>query len=274
MSNNKLIHDGIPNISEYKDLLESEYFKKIEKYSNSFIKSVGNKIQSYNNKWVPDPLHQWSRQWEYPYIINQANKLKAKNLKALDLGAGMTFLPYYLQESTSIKKVIALDYDSSLSDLYESVNKKLKKKVEFNFHDIRELNQSNDEKYDFIYSVSVLEHTDNYEEIISSCHKLLKKGGKLSITFDISLDGNDDIPLDKAKELLASIEKAFKTKNLLKLINQRDKIVTSSYVARNIDTKLMPWKYPIINIIKPILKSGHIGSKYKNLTFCCVTVEK
>ena len=267
--------DGIPTIKNYLDLIESNDFKEVEAYSDKFIGKVGEKIQSYNNKWVPDPLHQWSRQWEYIYIIDQVLKTQKARQKVLDLGAGMTFLPYYLQELKNVDTVTALDYDASLAGLYDKVNKALAKKVEFRFADIRKLAKEKTESYDYIYSVSVLEHTDNYGEIVKNCYKLLKKGGKFSITFDISLDGNDDIPLKKAGQLMDSIQSTFKLKkDLKKLIDVEKKIVRSDEVIKNISKDLMPWKYPLLNVIKPMLKKGRPGSRYKKLTFCCVSVKK
>jgi len=169
---------------------------------------------------------------------------------------------------------VALDYDQSLGPLFESANRSIGEKVEFRFEDIRELGHLED-KYDFIYSVSVLEHTDNYIEIIRNCHDLLKPGGKFSVTFDVSLDGNDDIPVVAARRLLERLGSIFGVgEDLTRLLEFEDGIVTSSYVAQNIDRNLMPWRYPAINIFKPLFRHGRLGTKYKQLTFCCLTVRK
>lgn len=269
-----MYYEGTPSIADYLHYTQSRDFREIEDFSNQFQAKAAHLLAAYKRRWVTDPLHQWSRQWEYPYIINQARNPEGEGLSALDLGSGFTFLPYYLLKNTGITRVVALDYDESLAPLFESVNQSLGEEVEFRFDDIRELDHLG-EKYDFIYSVSVLEHTDNYAEIIRNCHDLLKPGGKLSITFDVSLDGNDDISLMGARQLLECLRSVFRVdEDLTRFLEFEDGIVTSSYVARNINRGLMPWRYPLVNVFKPIFKHGRLGTRYKRLTFCCLTVRK
>jgi len=269
-----MTYEGTPSIAEYLRYTQSRDFREIEEFSDQFQAIAAPLLVSYKRRWVSDPLHQWSRQWEYPYIIHQARNLEGENLRALDLGSGFTFLPYYHLKKTGISRIVALDYDPSLGPLFESVNRSTGEEVEFSCEDIREIGDL-EEKYDFIYSVSVLEHTDNYAEIIRNCHDLLKPGGKFSITFDVSLDGNDDIPVPAARQLLACLGSIFSVDgDLGELLEFEDGIVTSSYVARNIDRNLLPWRYPVINVIKPFITRGRLGSKYKQLTFCCLTVRK
>ena len=45
------------------------------------------------------------------------------------------------------------------------------------------------ESLDVICCISVLEHTDNYGEIVREFARVLKRGGLLVLTFDLSLDG-------------------------------------------------------------------------------------
>ncbi len=269
------LYEGIPLLKDYQELMSSKYFQQIEKYSNEFLEQCEPLLAPYSKRWVRDPLHQWSRQWEYPYIINSVKKLKDKTkASVLDLGSGVTFLPYYLSEVVGIKQVQALDYDKTLSDLIKRVNKFRGAKIDFTHKDIRVLEKSKKESLDLIYCVSVLEHTDQYESIIKSCYELLKPGGRFCLTFDISLDGYDEIPLKDARKLLVAVERIFKTSGLTKCLDQNfTKVVTSQKISK-INKKLMPWKYPFINIVRPALKLKGIGSAYKNLTFCCITVEK
>lgn len=274
MSAKPKLHGGIPMLAEYQKFVTSSDFKDIEAYSNQFISQVGGDITSYNNRWVPDPLHQWSRQWEYPFIIYSIKNLHRKGLKILDLGAGMTFLPYYLKDKLSADTVKALDYDQSLGSLYGRVNKARKTDIDFSWQDIRELSKASQEQYDVIYSVSVLEHTDQYADIIKSCYKLLKPGGIFCLTFDISLDRHGEISLAGARKLLKSISKTFQTGDLTNYLKSNfTDVVTSSQIAK-LDKKLMPWKYPLLNVIKPIIGLKGIGKPYKRLTFCCVSVRK
>lgn len=268
------LSDGVVTFKQYDQLVDSDYFKQVEWFSNGFVARVGPLIQRYNIRWVPDPLHQWSRQWEYIYIIDKIKKQNV-NARIVDLGAGMSFLPYYLKKQLGFKNFLAVDYDKMLASLYQKVNKKMRTAVDFEFGDMRKLGGIKTGSVDFVYSISVLEHTNDYQRILGEIHRILKPGGALSFTFDISLDGLDDIPLKKAKQLVASLEAVFKTKtqvNLDKDLLEPD-LVTSQKMSR-INKKLLPWKIPLINVVKHLLEYGRFGKAYKNLTFCCLSVTK
>lgn len=274
MANLDMLPDGLVDTDQYEKLTQSDFFKNIEQYSDSFIAKVGPMIQSYNIRWVADPFHQWSRQWEYPYIISRLEGAK-KDARIVDLGAGVSFLPYYLKEKLGLKNILAVDYDKSLDNLYDKVNSTVKETIEFQDGDMRNLSSIQDASADVVYSVSVLEHTDSYPTVLKEIHRILKPGGSLSLTFDISLDGLDDIPLERAKHLVESIEEVFGTKLKLDLEKglKKSGLVTSGLIAKR-DKALMPWQYPALNVIKHLIKHGKPGSMYKNLTFCCVTVNK
>jgi SAM-dependent methyltransferase len=273
---NNIITDGLVGIGAYDQLIKSAGFEEIESFSNNFINEAGPLVVSFDNRWIADPLHQWSRRWEYPYIIKNAALLDS-NATIIDLGAGMSFLTFFLEKKLNLKNITAVDYDKTLSELYEKVNEKIDANVKFQYGDMRNLLDLSSNSADFIYSVSALEHTNNYTEILKEIYRILKKGGKLSFTFDISIDGLDDIPVAKAEELVSALEEVFNTKvgiDIRTSINSNvGELVTSGYIA-SIDKRLMPWKYPLVNVLKPIAKRGKIGNLYKNLTFCCLTVVK
>lgn len=275
MDDNALLIDGLVDTGQYDKLTSSKFFKDVEAFSDDFIGKVGSLIQSYNIRWVRDPLHQWSRQWEYPYVISQAQGLDSKDVRIIDLGAGMSFLPYYLKQRLGLPNIIAVDYDKSLEKLYHRVNQTMGDPVEFMDGDMRNLHNIEDESADFVYSVSVLEHTDSYKKVLEEIHRILKPGGKLSLTFDISIDGLDDIPRERARELLQNLEAVFGLGLDLDLDTalEHPELVTSGKMAQR-DKKLMPWKYPSINVIKHLAKHRTPGKRYKHLTFCCLTVAK
>jgi 2-polyprenyl-3-methyl-5-hydroxy-6-metoxy-1,4-benzoquinol methylase len=271
------LNDGIPTMDEYHHLVNSGLFKEVEKYSDKFLSKFGQSITSYNKKWVKDPLHQWSRQWEYIYIVQNIEKhaKKKKKIKVLDLGSGITFLPYYLKDKLDIHSIKALDYDEMLHELYGAVNDAWAKPVDFLHKDMRDLGSMASKEFDHIYSVSVLEHTDRYESIIKDCHRLLKPGGKFSLTFDISLDSIDDIPVKEAKKLLNSLKRTFGDKrHASHFLQDLEKEIVVSHKIAKINKELTPWKYPQINIFKPLLQNKGFGTPYKKLTFCCLTLTK
>jgi hypothetical protein len=44
--------------------------------------------------WARDPLHQLSRQFEYPYAFERLLETSKTGKKVLDAGSGITFFPY------------------------------------------------------------------------------------------------------------------------------------------------------------------------------------
>ena len=64
--------------------------------------------------------------------------------------------------------------------------------VEFVGADLRKLPQPGNH-FDIIYCLSVLEHTRGYPEILLELRRVLRPGGTLVVTFDLSLDGDSDI---------------------------------------------------------------------------------
>lgn len=267
------VPDGLVTFRQYNQLVKSDSFKQVESFSDNFIAKAGPLIGRYNFRWVADPLHQWSRQWEYHYVINRI-KSQDSTARIVDLGAGISFLPYYLKKTFGFKNIFAVDYDKGLVELYKKVNRKIGCRIDFRYGDMRNLTGFKRSSVDFVYSVSVLEHTSDYEKILKQIYDILKPGGKLCFTFDISLDGLDEIPLNKAKQLVSITEKVFKTDLPIdfKSINNKD-LVTSQKVAK-INKRLLPWKFPLVNLAKHLIKHGRLGSLYKNLTFCCLTVTK
>ncbi len=205
-----ILYDGIPLVQDYAELIETKGFKEIESFSEKFLLNNLAPFTSYAHKWVKDPLHQWSRQWEYPYVYNKVRKVAEKEpeLKVLDAGSGVTFFPYYLNNELSSSNIYCCDYDEGLEKAYEEINFNSSKDIKFSTADLRSIPYEN-ESFHVIYCISVLEHTNEYEKIINEFYRLLKPGGALIVTFDVSLDGTHDIDVDEGERLLDSLSKQF-----------------------------------------------------------------
>ncbi len=276
------LHSGIPDIRIYEDLVKSDSFLEIEKYADAFLKKFDFLKDHYS--WVKDPFHQWSRQWEYPFIYNRINGYlannKSKMSRVLDAGAGITFFPYLLSELNAVDQVVCQDIDQQLSGLYRRVN------TEYQYTgpvlSVGELQrlQFRSNSFDIVYSISVLEHTDNYLEIVKEFHRVLKKNGMLILTFDIGIDGVSDISPEGAQDLLDSMNQYFQCEDqsagtISSIIDKtRNNIVTSCKLGKT-QSKLLPWKYPFISLIKSALKATAIPVRFsKNLTFYCGAFKK
>ena len=270
---------GIPTIKQYETSLQSKEFKALESYSDSFIIKNKRLITKYFNKWVKDPLRHWSRQWEYLFVYSSiiAYAKKNKKIKVLDAGSGITFFPYLLLTSVKNAQIVCYDYDESLRSMFSLVNKNLKKSIQFTTGDIRSL-PFKDNTFDVIYCVSVLEHTGEYETIIKEFHRVLKTGGILIVTFDVSIDRTADISPEKSKELLKLLNKYFPVKKpnqMYSLLNKyKSKDVITTHYFKKHNPSLLPWRYPLLTMAKSLLKFRLQKSLIKHLTFFCFVFQK
>ncbi len=270
------IDSGIPTIDAYNTLLKGELFSEMEAFSNKFLESNRPFLDEYSQKWVADPLHQWSRQWEYPYVFTRiseyAGRHQDREIEIMDAGSGVSFFPYFLSANLHNVHIQCCDRDSSLKDIYSNINHNIAIPVDFSVEDIGRVSFRSG-AFDIIYCISVLEHTDNFEQIIREFKRLLKHLGMLIVTFDISIDGDSDIPPLKAEELLQALRKHFSVEDdipstSLKEMAKSKDILTTRYI-KGIDRNLLPWKYPVLSALRPLLKFQIPKGLLKNLTIYC-----
>jgi len=269
------LYSGLPKIDDYQRLLHSDLFKSMESFSNEFVQSQSACLKGYRMKWVADPLHQWSRQWEYPFVYSRISEFSGNagpRLNILDAGSGVTFFPFFLSSRFSHAAVSCCDYDETLEEVYCRLNAHLTAPAQFVPGDLRHLPFQNN-AFDIVYCVSVLEHTDAYQTIVSEFKRVLKEGGMLIVTFDISVDGEADIPPEKAEELLEILYQHFPRSKKVAYLKLKEKVrerdlVTTRFV-RQANLGLLPWKYPLLTAIKPLVKLRLPRALYRNLTFYC-----
>ena len=97
--------------------------------------------------------------------------LDKKNKKVLEVGGGIHLLTNYLEmEGHDITSIEPGGFTGFTDDL----RKKILNKNKLNVFTTTVENFKTDEKYDFIFSMNVLEHTKDIENHIKSCLKLLK----------------------------------------------------------------------------------------------------
>lgn len=269
-----MLHPGIIKTDTYHQLLKSETFQSMEKFNDNFLEKYKNELNLYHSKWTNDSLHNWSRVWEYPFISEEIKKyLKTQpNAKILDAGSGLTFFSYMLKQLHPTVDVICTDYDPILVESYEKVNKKADKSVSFELGDLRKLSFE-DASFDIIYCVSVLEHTDTYPEIVKNFKRLLKPGGILIITFDISLNSDTDISIEGAQRLVENLNQNLKPvypeETISKDILAKNNVLTTNYVAK-FDKRLLPWRSPWKNAIKNLINFRVPRSIFSLACYCQV----
>ena len=273
------LSSGIPKDPDYRLLIQSERYKAMEKFSDSFLSINRKFLENYAKRWVRDSLHQWSRQWEYPYVFNRVETIikNRETSKILDAGSGITFFPYFLKSLYPSMDVYCADNDTNLESIYQQINMHGPVQVNFSCSDLKKLPFAL-EQFDVVYCVSVLEHTDDYAGIIEEFHKVLRPGGRLVITFDISLDGTRDISVEKGTRLLNSLAEKFDIVEDVSFelgsdVSASD--VFTTHTAKEIDPNLLPWKLPqFVYRLNSFLRGSRFGTWPPLLTVFCLNMEK
>ena len=169
----------------------SNTFDEASRYQKKFLQD--NKLTDYS--WSTNPLCQWSRYIEYPFVINAINSLSSENLTILDYGAGKTFLPFYLNE----KKHNVICYDIvDYSEYYKATS------IDFT-DNLKNLTKI----IDVAYSVSVLEHTEDPVDEIRKIHSILKDDGVFIMTFDVDCRGDLSISLEEFQKMVIFLNENF-----------------------------------------------------------------
>lgn len=274
------MRQGIPTIKEYQHAISTPFFKRLEKFSDKFLKSNKRYLHKYKYKWSGDPLHTWSRQWEYLYVVKNIMEYVSVNnrqIKILDAGSGLTFLSYYIGMEFSETNIVCCDRDLSLASIACNINKSIPYQVKYTISDLRSMPFVN-ESFDVIFCISVLEHARDIEDIVREFKRIMVKKGILILTFDISLDGKGEITVEGAAKLIGILNKYFPSGkdtfpiDLNEQLSRKD-LVTTSYFKRN-NAHLLPWKFPLLSQLKRFIKDGNFGPRIREYTFYCCNYEK
>jgi SAM-dependent methyltransferase len=279
------MNSALPKIPDYLKILETDSFKEMEIFSDKFLDLNKKNLTEYALKWVADPLHQWSRQWEYPYVYDKIAAYSAKSenssLRIMDGGSGVTFFPYFLTSKLPGSDLCCADMNSGYVDIFTNVNNTMDRAVKFTCCSLEKL-ESDNNFFDIIYCISVLEHTKNYQKIISEFSRVLKPGGKLILTFDLSLDGRNDISPKGARALLDAVEEKFIPDEILdkidgSLLSKNNLLNTKFAYAK--DPELI-WTTPppaykqFLENIKYLLRGKKWGKFPPLLTVFCASFTK
>ena len=142
---------------EIKDYIEKNFQFKTFVFQND--KNLED-IKNYYQNAKADSIHCYST----------ISKFLNKNSKILEVGGGIHLLTNYLNEEHYITSIEPGGFTGFTDDLRNQILDKNKLNV---FTTTLE-NFKTDEKYDFIFSMNVLEHTKDINLHIKSCLKLLK----------------------------------------------------------------------------------------------------
>lgn len=167
-------------------------FLDLEDNQSNFY-SVQDKVNGKPYAWPLRPLYEWSRRVEYPFVVSELPQ--KKRLRVLDAGSGVTFFPIYLAQVPGMY-VECLDREQSYVERMEQTCNLLGLSWSIPFHlgDLTKELPFNDGSFDVVLCISVLEHLPVVRQLeaVNELWRLVAPRGKLILTFDVCLAGDED----------------------------------------------------------------------------------
>jgi SAM-dependent methyltransferase len=199
------------NSPEWRDL-----FSALKKEQQLFLKHES-AFRSPEYIWPRDPLHNWSRQWEYPYVYHNLRRLREERsgpipARVIDLGSGVTFFPFALAKlgfdvvCSDIDPVCEADLNRAIPCVEHSAGR-----VSFRLS-TGGLLPFEEREADAIYCISVLEHVPNFEVTVREMARTLKSGGLMFLTVDLDLRGDLELGVERQKKLVSALREHFEFK--------------------------------------------------------------
>ena len=258
---------GMIDINTRELFINSEVYKTLSNYAELFYEENKSELEIYNKKWDCLPIYQWSRQIEYPYFYEAITKLlkDKSNAKCLDAGSGVTFFPYFLEKKLPNVEFHCLDFDPSQNKLHAQIANKSGSGIKFTTGDMRKMSYESN-SFDLIYSVSVLEHIPDYHLAIKEMMRVLKPGGHLVLSFDISLDNRRQIDVEGFKQLREQLNQNFTP--ILPESNTQQPLTTLSVFKLTKDKRLLPWRELWKNCLKELSQFRSPVAIYNLGLFC------
>jgi ubiquinone/menaquinone biosynthesis C-methylase UbiE len=242
-------------------------------------------MEQYGKLWAKDTFRLWSRRWEYPFvaqrIMEKAAENPAEHVRVLDAGSGVTYFPYYLCANLPRVEVVCYDSNPTYHPMFAAINAaNPAAKVKFVEGMLQKM-PFEAGSMDVVACISVLEHTGNYSEILDEFNRVLKPGGLMVLTFDLSLDGKFELPKAQAAALLKEISQKFDVRdgtNHLSELNRMDSpeqgaILTTDYF-RKTEPDLLPWKHPMLKAAHDLVKGHGWTGGFRSKSIYCLDVRK
>jgi SAM-dependent methyltransferase len=275
------LRSGIPLLSELDAHLQSAAYKHHVDFNRAFLEKNDAAMSQYGKLWAKDTFRLWSRRWEYPFVaqrvIDFAKSQPAdKPFRVLDAGSGVTYFPYFLRSEIPRSEITCFDSNNTYHPMFAAVNETMgETRVKFTEGWLQKL-PFEDDTFEAVCCISVLEHTSNYDEILDEFSRVLRSGGLLVITFDLSLDGKFELPRHVAASLLRSVAAKFDVppdtdpvKELSAMDDpQGSKILTTDHIKET-QPDLLPWKSPLLKAAHDLVKGhGWTGGFRSKSVYC------
>ncbi|HEX7118728.1 MAG TPA: class I SAM-dependent methyltransferase [Longimicrobiales bacterium] len=246
-----MLTDGYPRLDLYDEVPTDRLFREMRAFADRFQDANRDALTYYSKRWVANPLHHWSRRWEYLWVTERFASLARERdgaaLRVLDAGSGLTFFAHWLAHEFPTLRIECCDRDPRAAAAATRLVPPAATSVSYSTQDLAALTFENG-SFDAVACVSVLEHTGRHEEIVEEFARILRPDGRLVLTIDISLDGRWQIPVDRARALLGALDRRFEpAADYDAQIGtfDRERMLTTEH-ARRTDPSLLPWRYPSV----------------------------
>lgn len=276
-----MLPEGYPPLEAYEEVPRLPLFQEMRAFAEEFRDINGDALTDYSARWSEDPLHRWSRRWEYLFVTDRVATAFARrssgSMRIMDAGSGLTFFPHWIAYRYRGLEVECSDRDRRVESAAAELRPPARDGVSYTTQDLASLTYP-DESFSLISCISVLEHTRNREAIIGEFARVLEPGGEVVLTFDISLDGRWEIPRSEAVRLLRDLDDHFTPESDYGSVLEdfdADVMLTTDWVRAH-DPSLLPWKYPHpVDMLRrfPNL-TAMFEPRFKSLTCFCGTWRK
>ena len=197
-----------------------------------------------------------------PKIIKKNNKLNNPiyNLDVLDLGCGGGLICEPLSRLGA--NVTGVDFILENINVAKKHSKESNLNIKYFTKDLNKIKLN--KKYDLILILEVLEHLENWEEIISKIKKNLKPKGRIIIS---TIDRN----------LLSYALAIFFAENILKWVPKKTHNFKNLIKPQELINCLKKNNFKVIDItglvFKPFLLEWHLSKKMNKINYFCTAIK-
>ena len=277
------MREGVPTLAELDGLKTTAFYGDFKGYSDRFLAAHKAALKGYGRHWGEDPMHLWSRRWEYPFaaraVLAHAARTGRDDLRCCDAGSGVTFLPYLLCERLPETTFVAVDTNQAYVPMFKAVaNNVGHDRVTFKEAAIQKLPFA-DGSLDVLMCVSVLEHTGDYANAIAEVARVIAPGGRLVLTFDLSLDEKFELTRASSTTVLKTIAEHFEA-DADELVTEAAKAydgevgLLSTPEVREREPQHLPWKYPKLQAIYDLVRGYGWTGGFRSVAPFCLDVAR
>jgi 2-polyprenyl-3-methyl-5-hydroxy-6-metoxy-1,4-benzoquinol methylase len=248
--------NGIATLSDLQTKEWRDIYQSLEVEQGAFL-AKDHLFRSREYPWPRDPLHTWSRVWEYPYVYFQIQHwlktLSREPVAIADVGSGVTFFPFCITRLGA--KVICTDNDPIVERdirLAASAVELGPGTLEFRLADGQSLPFGNAE-VDAIYCISVLEHVSDIISFVREMARSLKPNGLLILTMDLDLRGDQELSVERRMVLNNIFAEYFGAGAPYRLLCHPGEMLSSDRGLYPVRSSYGLWQNIKQYVIKPLL---------------------